>query len=131
MSEIQHSLQQMNVAQYLLAVAFLICYALVLGDFLGSGARLGLALGGLVCAAGFSALADHWVNGVVLCVFVLVGMGLFIGLAWTLKTLVLTWQKRHTPAPPTINVDPQRPAAFLPEGYYGTDEHAAVEHARG
>lgn len=95
MNELQHSLHDMGVVQYLLAVTFLICYALVLGNFLGTDARLGVGLAGLVAAVGFSLLCDYWVHGILLTAFVVVGMGLFIGAAWLLKTLLLAWQRRR------------------------------------
>jgi hypothetical protein len=128
MSELQQSLNSIGVSQYLLVVAFVICYALVLGDFLGAGARIGLALVGLVCAVGFASMADYWVHGVLLTVFVLVGMGLFIGLAWGLKTAVLGWQNRARRAASQAHLaanEFKHSASALP------DEHAAVEHARG
>jgi hypothetical protein len=126
MSELQHSLNSIGVIQYLLAVVFVICYALVLGDFLGSGARLGLALVGLVCACGFASMADYWVHGVLLTVFVLVGMGLFIGLAWGLKAAVWGWQNRARKTGPRFEPDEIKYTAND-----SSDEHAAVEHARG
>ena len=87
MSELHHSLETMGVLQYLFAVAFLICYALAIGDFLGPGARAGVAAVGLVSAIGFSAATDPWVHGVLLTAFAVIGIGLFIGFAWMLKTV--------------------------------------------
>lgn len=87
MNELQHSLESMGVVQYLFAVAFLICYALTLGGFLGPGARVNLAGGGLLSAVGFALSADFWVHGVLLLSFTVVGMGFFLGLAWVLKAL--------------------------------------------
>lgn len=87
MSELHHSLESMGVLQYLFAVAFLICYALVIGDFFGPGARGSIALVGLVAAAGFSFFTAPWVHGVLLTAFAVIGIGLFLGVAWLLKTL--------------------------------------------
>ncbi len=126
MSELQHSLNSIGVIQYLLAVAFVICYALVLGDFLGAGARAGLAFVGLVCAGGFASLADYWVHGVLLTAFALVGMGLFIGIAWGLKAAVLIWQNRAHPTPHSPSA-----SSSTHKAQPGSDEHAEVEHARG
>jgi hypothetical protein len=129
MTELQNSLHHMGAAQYLLAVAFVICYALVLGDFFGASARWGLAAAGGVSVVGFSVLAQYWVHGVLLTLFVLVGMGLFIGLTWLLKVLVVAWQKRGQ--------GPAQRSSVLQMGEFGdtysknNDEHAAVEHARG
>lgn len=92
MSELNNSLHAMGVLQYLLAVTFLGCYALALGGFLGPGARAGLATFGFGSAFGFVALADVWVHGVLLIAFAVAGIGLFIGLAWVLKALVLSAQ---------------------------------------
>ena len=148
MSELQHSLHSMGVVQYLLAVTFLICYALALGDFLGPGARFGVGSVGLLSAGGFSVLADYWVHGVLLTVFVVVGMGLFIGLAWLLKTLVMVGQRRHqarllaaaaavqqladdgesSDANPPLPSAPD--AAPFTDGYLLADEHGAIDHAR-
>ncbi|MET0348764.1 MAG: hypothetical protein ABW067_03140 [Rhizobacter sp.] len=77
----------MGVLQYLFAVAFLICYALIIGDFFGPGARGGVALVGLVSAVGFSFFTTPWVHGVLLTAFAVIGIGLFLGVAWLLKTL--------------------------------------------
>jgi|GEM_PF-1602310 len=87
MSELHHSLESMGVVQYLFAVAFLICYALVIGDFFGPGARGGVAIVGLVSAVGFSFFTTPWVHGVLLTAFAVIGIGLFLGVAWLLKTL--------------------------------------------
>ncbi|MGE5866328.1 MAG: hypothetical protein ACM32J_14700 [Rhizobacter sp.] len=87
MSELHHSLESMGVLQYLFAVVFLICYALAIGDFLGAGARPAVAAFGFVSAAGFSFATDPWVHGVLLTAFAVIGIGLFLGLAWLLKTL--------------------------------------------
>jgi hypothetical protein len=129
MTELQNSLHQMGVAQYLLAVAFVICYALVLGDFLGASARWGLAAAGGISVVGFSVLADYWVHGVLLTLFVLVGMGLFIGLTWLLKVLVIAWQKRGQS--PAQRSTVQHAGSFGDTYSKNNDEHAAVEHARG
>lgn len=85
MSELHHSLETMGVLQFLFAVAFLICYSLAIGDFLGPGARVSVALFGLVSAVGFSVFTDPWVHGVLLTAFAVIGIGLFLGIAWMLK----------------------------------------------
>lgn len=146
MNDLQHSLQSMGVIQYLLAVMFLICYALALGDFLGPSARFGVAASGLLSAIGFSVLADYWVHGVLLTAFVVVGMGVFIGAAWLLKTLVIAWLRRSrarqlaqasaadlTPAEhgaetPAL-ADPAADAVAYPEAYALAEEHA-IDHVR-
>ena len=87
MSELHHSLEAMGVLQFLFAVAFLICYALAIGGFFGPGARAGLFLVGFTSAIGFSAFTDKWVHGVILTAFAVIGVGLFIGVAWLLKLL--------------------------------------------
>jgi hypothetical protein len=133
MNELQHSLQHMGVLQYLMAVVFVICYALALGDFLGPNARWGLAVIAATCAVVFSVLSDYWVHGVLLTVFVLVGMGLFIGCAWLLKILVLGWQKRSPDArhQAAFKATQAADAQAFAQAYAGNDEHASVEHARG
>jgi hypothetical protein len=149
MSDLQHSLHSMGVIQYLLAVMFLICYALTLGGFLGPQARYGVAATGLLSAAGFSALADYWVHGVLLTTFVIVGMGLFIGVAWLLKTLVIAWQHRSRArslaaaaslAEGQAAAEPEcvhahvasadEAASFTPDAYRLADEHGAIDHMR-
>jgi hypothetical protein len=133
MSELQHSLHQMGVLQYLMAVVFVICYALVLGDFLGANARWGLAVMAASSAVIFSILSDYWVHGVLLTMFVLVGMGLFIGCTWLLKILVISWQKRspHARHQAAFKATQAADAQAFAQAYAGDDEHAAVEHARG
>jgi hypothetical protein len=141
MSELQQSLNSMNLGQYLLAVAFIICYALVLGNFLGPRLRLKLAGLACLCAIGFALLSRHWVHGVLMIAFLFMGMGLFIGLAWLLKLTVSTWQSRalHGSHAPDINtVQANFPYTFSASGkmsfddaYSLVDEHAIVDHARG
>lgn len=87
MTELHHSLETMGVLQYFFAVAFLICYALAIGDFLGPAARSAVLLAGLLAAIGFSVFTDPWVHGVLLTAFAVIGIGLFIGVAWLLKAL--------------------------------------------
>ena len=87
MSELHHSLETMGVLQFLFAAAFLTCYALAIGGFLGQGARAGVALVGLSAAVGFSFFTEPWVHGVLLTTFAIIGIGLFLGLAWLLKML--------------------------------------------
>jgi hypothetical protein len=148
MSDLQHSLHSMGVIQYLLAVMLLICYALALGGFLGPQARFGVAATGLVSAVGFSALADYWVHGVLLTTFVVVGMGLFIGVAWLLKTLVAAWQRRsrarslaaaslageQAVAEPECVPAPVAPVdetgSFTTDAYRLADEHGVIDHMR-
>lgn len=80
----------MGVFQYLFAVLFLICYALAIGDFLGAGARPAvLGLGG-ASAVAFSFFTDPWVHGVLLVTLAVIGIGLFLGLAWLLKALFVS-----------------------------------------
>lgn len=88
MSELHHSLESMGVLQYLFAVVFLICYALAIGDFLGAGARPAVGAFGLASAIGFSFATDPWVHGVLLTAFAVIGIGLFLGLAWLLKAVL-------------------------------------------
>lgn len=88
MSELHHSLESMGVLQYLFAVVFLICYALAIGDFLGAGARPAVGAVGVASAVGFSFATDPWVHGVLLTAFAVIGMGLFLGLAWLLKAML-------------------------------------------
>jgi len=87
MSALHHSLETMGVLQFLFAAAFLICYALAIGGFLGSGARTSVSVVGFIAAIGFSVFTDPWVHGVILTVFAVIGVGLFLGAAWLLKLL--------------------------------------------
>lgn len=87
MSELHHSLETMGVLQYFFAVAFLICYALAIGDFLGPGARTGVLATAAGSASAFAFFTEPWVHGVLLIAFAVVGIGLFIGVTWLLKAL--------------------------------------------
>ena len=88
MSELHHTLETMGVLQFLFAAVFLMCYALAIGDFLGPGARTSVAVAGLSAAVGFSFFTQPWVHGVLLTTFAVIGIGLFLGLAWLLKILL-------------------------------------------
>src|SRR5262245_57321169 len=48
MSELHHTLETMGVLQFLFAAAFLICYTLAIGGFLGPGARAGVLMLGFI-----------------------------------------------------------------------------------
>ncbi|MEY4564978.1 MAG: hypothetical protein RLZZ618_4255 [Pseudomonadota bacterium] len=142
MSELNHSLQNMGVMQYLLAVTFLCCYALALGGFLGAGARVGLAAVGVGSAFGFVVLTDVWVHGLLLIIFAVAGIGLFIGTAWVLKALVVSTQGIDeegviADVQATL-IDTDLHAAeslahepLLGRGFLLADEHAAIDSARG
>jgi len=90
MSELHHTLETMGVLQFLFAAAFLVCYTLAIGGFLGPGARAGVLLIGFIAVIGFSAFTDPWVHGVLLTTFAIIGIGLFLGVAWLLKVLFVS-----------------------------------------
>jgi hypothetical protein len=141
MNELGHSLQAMGVVQYLFAVAFLISYVFALGGFLGPRSRTKVWLACLASAIGFAASADPWVNGVLLTLFAVAGIGLFIGVAWLLKAAFAT---RYSEAHFTRDDSTVLSGQFEPDEliandlvpsyqavYRVADEHAAVEYARG
>ena len=82
MSELNKTLHQLTLAQYLLALVFLLGYGTALGSMFGPVGRLRALLLALLAAAGFVALTQPWEQGVLLVMCAIGGIGLFIAFAW-------------------------------------------------
>jgi len=90
MSELNKTLHQLTLAQYLLALVFLLGYGTALGSMFGRTGRL-RALGlALLAAAGFAALTQPWEHGVLLVLCAIGGVGLFIAVAWAFSAISLS-----------------------------------------
>ena len=87
MGDLSITLNGMGFVQLVLAFAFLISYALAIGGMFGATGRRRAALAAFVAAVAFAAMTKPWVNGVLLVVFAIAGVGLFITLAWALSLL--------------------------------------------
>ena len=87
MSELNKTLHQLTLAQYLLALVFLLGYGTALGSMFGRAGRLRALLLALLAAAGFTALTQPWEQGVLLVMCAIGGIGLFIGAAWALSAI--------------------------------------------
>lgn len=103
MSELSKTLHQLTLAQYLLAMVFLLGYGTALGAMFGPAGRLRALLLALLSAAGFAALTQPWEQGVLLVLCAIGGMGLFIAVAWTFSAITVPdrWSSALQTAPPT------------------------------
>lgn len=88
------SLETMNVEQMLLAMVLLGSYAFALGELGGLRARFAAGAIAVGAAAGFAAFSASWESAFVLVAFVVVGMGAFAAVAWTVWAMA-TWRP-HT-----------------------------------
>jgi hypothetical protein len=87
MNELNKTLHQLTLAQYLLALAFLLGYSTALGSIFGPTGRLRALLLALLAASGFAALTHPWVHGVLLVMCAIGGVGLFISVAWAFSAI--------------------------------------------
>jgi nitrate reductase gamma subunit len=87
MNELNHTLQNMGGLQLLLALLFLGSYAMLLGGFVDGRAQAVAALVSVASAVAFVARTSPWAHGVLLVTFVVVGMGVFIAVAWMVTRL--------------------------------------------
>ena len=88
MNELDNSLHAIGLEQFVLAFAFLISYPLSLSSFAGVRGRRWAGLAALAAAAGFSALTDPWMNGVLLLAVAVVGIGLFVAAVWAMSAML-------------------------------------------
>ena len=87
MGELNKTLHQLTLAQYVLAVVFLLGYGTALGSMFGRASRLRALLLALLAAAGFAALTRPWEHGVLLILCAIGGVGLFIAVAWVFSAV--------------------------------------------
>ena len=110
MRDVVEVLRTMGPEQLFLALVFLSCYSLAIGEFTAARARLA-AIGTAVCsAAGFAAFSNPWEAGVVLLGFAFVGVALFSAAAWLLWRAVAA--RDAAPASGPVVAD-QEPAVNL------------------
>ncbi|MGZ8259812.1 MAG: hypothetical protein ACXWUL_04595 [Caldimonas sp.] len=84
MGNVAQVLRTMGPEQLFLALVFLACYSLAIGEFAGARARLAAIATAVCAAAGFAAFSSPWEAGVVLLGFGFVGVAVFSALAWAL-----------------------------------------------
>ena len=82
MEELKQTLEGLGVIQLLLAFVFVIAYTLALGRMLEERDRWRAAALAFTSALFFSVFTTPWVHGIMLMSFVVVGIGLFMALAW-------------------------------------------------
>jgi hypothetical protein len=82
MGELQKTLESLGVIQLLLAFVFVTAYTLALGRMLDERDRWRAAALAFTSAIGFSVFTTPWVHGIMLLAFVIVGIGVFMALAW-------------------------------------------------
>lgn len=87
MSELQKTLHQLTLAQHLLGLVFLLSYGTALGSMFDRTGRLRSLALALLAAAGFAAMTQPWEHGVLLVACAIGGIGLFIGIAWSLSAI--------------------------------------------
>ena len=92
MDDLGHTLNAMDSTRLLLVLLFVAAYCSAIGRLASDGMRrfsLGAAaLSGLA----FVALTNPWVHGALLVVFVVVGVGGFVALAWALSAAAMRLQ---------------------------------------
>lgn len=115
MSELNKTLHQLTLAQYLLALVFLLGYGTALGAMFGPIGRLRALLLALLAAAGFAALTQPWEHGVLLLMCAIGGIGLFIAIAWAFSAITASdrWAAMPTAASRTGRSPELRDAATL------------------
>jgi hypothetical protein len=115
--ELRVSLDAIGFEQQACLFAFLASYPLALGGLLGPrGKRIAMGTAA-VSMIGFAAMTDPWINGVILVVVVLAGMGVFITVVWSLDHLQrLVDRPGHLPEPLQLELPMQPDAAREREG---------------
>jgi hypothetical protein len=88
MTDLGDSLERMGFMQLLLLFGFVTAYVVALGGMLNVPLRQRAALLALLLAAAFVTMTDPWVNGALLIIFVVAGLGLFVMLSWLLARLL-------------------------------------------
>jgi hypothetical protein len=99
MADLSQSLERMSFPQLLLLLGFVAAYMLAVGAMLGSRWRRRCAALAAGLAAGVAASTDPWVHGALLVVFVVAGLGLFVGTSWLLARLLVPREPAPEPAP--------------------------------
>ena len=108
---LNESLAGMGFVEMGLAIGALGCYSLALSGSFSAGVRTAAAGCAAVAAGAFTALADPWVNGVILAAIGICGIGLFVALAWALSAACgLTARRVAAPVP----AEPQEVAQETP-----------------
>jgi hypothetical protein len=112
MADLGHSLERMSFQQLLLLLGFVAAYMLAVGAMFGSRWRRRCAALAAVLAAGFAASTDPWVHGALLVVFVVAGLGLFVGTSWLLARMLVPPDPAPEPAP-AGDTAPSAPSSLL------------------
>ena len=84
MRDVVEILKQMGPEQLFLALVYLCCHTLALGELATSRGRLVAVAVGLGAAFAFAASSDAWQAAVILLAMASVGIALFAGAAWAL-----------------------------------------------
>jgi nitrate reductase NapE component len=87
MGDLSITLDDMGFTQLVFAFAFLTSYALAIGGMFDPVGRRRAALAACASAVAFAAMTTQWVNGALLVVCAIAGVGMFITLVWALHLL--------------------------------------------
>jgi hypothetical protein len=82
MEELKHTLETLGVIQLLLAFVFVTAYTLALGRMLDERDRWRAAALAFTSAIFFTVFTSPWEHGIMLLAAVVVGIGLFMAMAW-------------------------------------------------
>ena len=115
MNELNKTLDQLTLEQYLLALVFLLSYGTALGSMFGATGRRRAWPLALSAAAGFVALTQPWEHGVLLVLCAIGGIGLFIAAAFGFSAIPGTerWFSAARTAPHRGSPPALRDAAAL------------------
>ncbi len=96
MSELDETLNQLTMAQHLLALVFLLGYGTALSSMFGPKVRLRALLMALLAAAGFASLTQPWEYGVLLVSCAIGAIGMFIAVVWVFSAISLPVESATT-----------------------------------
>lgn len=111
MRDVVEIARTMGPEQLLLALVFLACYPLALGEFATARGRVWAIASGLLAAIAFAALSRPWEGGVVLVACASVGMGLFTATVWALARATAERAPRAVAQSPAANLPRARAVA--------------------
>ena len=111
MRDVVEIAKTMGPEQLFLALVFLACYALALGEFATSRGRLWAVSVGLFAAAAFAGFSRPWEGGVVLVACASVGMGVFSATVWALSLATMERAPRAAAQLPAANLPRARAVA--------------------
>lgn len=95
MNELGSTIEAMDSAQLVAAFAFVAGYVLALGRLATPRGRRWAAAVAALAAAAFVALTRPWTHGALLVALAVVGIAVFIALAWAVTLGLARWRAAH------------------------------------